>query len=201
MVGFGFVGAPLGKLGYRFDSSSPILEPQSGTVWRHVIDVDWDRGFVPFRYQDRSPNTTVLQLSAQEVVQFGRIAAVQEHQRAGLAKNEAERALLIEDAYPRSSPAAARLIERLHARLSNDFRKWLQLQHGIESTQERRRIDMNFVWKRKRILAEFKIAYGANIIIILAATNAPNGCLFLTLNRARRIATSSVRLVTSTLYR
>lgn len=162
MVGFGYVRAPLGALAYRFDGASQIREPRSGTAWHHLIDVDWDLAFVPFRYQDRSANTTVLRLLPDEVTKFGRSAAIDQHQQNGLSKDECERALLIEDAYPRSSPATARLIERLHARLSNDFRKWLRKQHGVGSEQERARIDLTFEWKRKNVLTEFKIAYGAN---------------------------------------
>jgi hypothetical protein len=102
MVGFGYVRAPLGQLAYRFDPESPIKDPDEGTVWHHLIDVDWDLGFVPFQYKDRSPNTTVLRLENSEIAAFEKIATRQQHRETGLSALEAERALLLEDSYPSS---------------------------------------------------------------------------------------------------
>lgn len=45
IVGRGIVSGP-----YRFDPSTPVVEP-SGTPWAHQVPVDWEPSFVPIRMQ------------------------------------------------------------------------------------------------------------------------------------------------------
>ena len=162
IVGVGFAQAPIGELAYRFDAVSPIVD-SDGDRWRHLIDVDWDRTFVPFLYEHpRAALHTVLKLNHGEIEQFERATQETEHGQRGLNKKQVQDTLLLETAYPRYTPAALRLISRMHAALSNNFKVWLQNTTGIHAQQEQQNIDATFEVCGKKFLAEFKIAYLGN---------------------------------------
>ena len=162
IVGKGYAKATLGQLAYHFDGRSPIVA-QTGERWRHLIDVDWDRTFVPFTYEHpRAPQNTVLGLNQSEIERFERAAQGVEHRQRGLTEEEVQNTLLLETGYPRYTPAAQRWIRREHVALSNHFVVWLENTHGIRAVQEREQIDTLFEVCGKRFLAEFKIAYMGN---------------------------------------
>jgi len=162
IVGMGYVRAAIGELAYRFDANSPIAPP-NGPAWCHLIDVDWDEAFVPFSYEHpRAPLSTVLELNTLEIGEFERASQEQGHRDRGLPEDEVQGTLLLQDAYTRYTPAALREIHREHAKLSNDFSVWLQINFGIQVTQEEQQIDAKFVTRDKKYLTEFKIAYQDN---------------------------------------
>lgn len=162
IVGAGFARAKIGELAYRFDSATPI-EPKNAQRWCHLIDVDWDLTFVPFHYANpRAPLITVLELNHDEIHEFERSSHIQGHRNQTVGEEEIESLLLLENQYPRYTPAALRVIRREHAALSNAFRLWLQSTHNILAKQEKQQIDLGFQAKGKRYLTEFKIAYHGN---------------------------------------
>jgi hypothetical protein len=162
IVGKGYAKATVGHLAYHFDPDSPVVE-QTGLRWCHLIDVDWDGTFVPFRYEHpRAPQNTVLVLNHDEIEYFERATQEGEHRRQGLTEEEVQNTLLLGTEYPRYTPAAQRWIRREHVALSNSFVVWLGSAHGIQAAQERKQIDVVFEVGGKRFLAEFKIAYSGN---------------------------------------
>jgi len=70
------------------------------------------------------------------------------------------RAPLFEDAYYRETAAKWKIIEPRHKKLSNDFRKWLRNQHGVDAIQERNQVDVRFTFEKRTVMAELKICYG-----------------------------------------
>lgn len=159
IVGAGYVSAPPDSIAYRFDLHSPI-QPKDSPRWCHLIDVDWDSTFTPFRYSSpRAPMQTVLELNPGEVNQYDRSSSQQGHRDSGLSDEQIEQALLAEDAYSRYTPAAIRTITRKHVALSNCFCKWLRSSFGLAVKQEARQIDAVFKTKNATFLVEFKIAY------------------------------------------
>lgn len=161
MVGFGVVKAPLDSRAYRFDRHSPIHEANGGT-WHHLIDMDWDDTFKAFQYKDRSPNTTVLRATGVEAEQWSDQSITSSHEQENLSPIDIQRALLLETSYPRYTAASLRLILRLHSKLSNDFRSWMQRTRHIAVAQEVDRIDYSYIEHGKKTMVEFKIAYGTN---------------------------------------
>jgi hypothetical protein len=161
MVAAGVVKGALGDVAYRFDRDSQIKRGR--TVWRHKIDVSWDRNFVEFQYHDRSPNSSVLRLNDWEFEQFGRYTSrVAKRSVEEAARGRPEQERQIEDVYPRISPELKLIIKPLHRELANTFAKWLRLVHGITAVWERKQIDMMFDLGASCVLAELKIAYGGN---------------------------------------
>ena len=162
IIGRGYASAAKGQLAYRFDAGSPIVD-RAGERWRHLIDVDWDRTFVPFPYEHpRAPQNTVLVLNQDEIENFERTTQEMEHRQRGLTEEEVQNTLLLGAEYPRYTPAALRWIRREHVALSNQFTVWLENTHGLRAAQEREQIDVTFEVGSKRFLAEFKIAYLGN---------------------------------------
>lgn len=161
MVAAGVVQGPLGDIAYRFDRDSRIKRGR--TVWRHKIDVAWDRKFLEFQYHDRSPNSSVLRLNDWEFEQFGAyISRSQKQPLEDAARKRPDQEKQIEDVYPRISPELKLTIKPLHRELANSFAKWLKLVHRVSAVWERKQIDMVFDLGESRVLAELKIAYGGN---------------------------------------
>lgn len=161
MVGRGYVRGAAGRPAYRYAPRSPI-RTKTGETWRHLINVDWDIPFAEFHYKDRSPNTTVLKLEEGELAEFLEKNRRAEHKASGLDRLAIERALILEDAYPRATPATIRLIYRRHVSLSKRFMEWLSDEHAISAERERSQIDMRFNLGRRIALVEFKVAYNGN---------------------------------------
>jgi hypothetical protein len=162
IVGLGHPRVPVGKLAYRFDPNSPVVTKE-GSVWHHIMDVDWDDDFTPFKPGPmRAPRFTVLELNQREAQEFLRQSHVEGHRAQYSKESEVSTALLIDDAYSRYSSAALRLIQRQHATLSNEFSKWMLQIKGIQVIQERQYIDAVFHKGGRSYLVEFKIAYLAN---------------------------------------
>lgn len=162
IVGMGHARAPIGVPAYRFDNRSPITSDTES--WCHLIDMDWDETFVPFRYEHpRAPLNVVLKLNQQEFQSFEEAwhAAENGYQSLPLTK-EIQTTPLLDSMYTRYSPAARRLIHRRHVTISNSFTFWLGTTFGTEVTQEREQIDATFEIGGRKYLAEFKIAYQDN---------------------------------------
>jgi hypothetical protein len=159
IIAMGYARAPIGRLAYRFDAASPIVDSH-GMRWCHLIDMDWDRTFVPFIYTNpRAAQHTVLSLNQNEIENFERASQEREHRQRGLTEEETANTLLLETAYSRYTPAALRLIRCEHVALSNRFTGWLQNAFGVTAVQERQQIDATFKHNGKKFLVEFKIAY------------------------------------------
>lgn len=152
-------GSP-GELAYRFDPSSVVQHGR--TTWRHTIPVKWIKGFKEFSYKDRSPNTSVLRLNEMESEYFsGFLSSPRATTDDDKSMDEfPEQGDQLVDAYPRMGKAFSRLIVPRHKSLANAFRLWLRTRHQTESQWERRQIDLRFVVRKTRVLAELKIAYG-----------------------------------------
>ena len=118
--------------------------------------------FAKFSYKDRSPNTTVLKLKEGELADLLEGYKRAEHQAHGLNQPAINSALILEDAYPRATPATIRLIYRKHVSLSKRFLEWLRDEHAISAVRERSQIDLQFNLGRKTALVEFKVAYNGN---------------------------------------
>lgn len=161
IVGMGYANANIGELAYRFDAHSPI-SPLGGEPWCHLIDMDWDKAFVPFDYKDRAPQNTVLRLKQNEIQSFDQLMQAKEHRDQGLIEEEVQDTLLLETHYARYTSAALRVIRREHVVLSNNFKSWLAKTYGFRVSQERQQIDATFEVGHKRFLVEFKIAYQGN---------------------------------------
>jgi hypothetical protein len=67
---------------------------------------------------------------------------------------------LLEEAYPRASPEALKIITPHHKKLSNSFCRWLKKHHRIEGIQEQNQTDIHFRCKTQNVLAELKVCYG-----------------------------------------
>src|SRR5579859_1834980 len=159
ITAMGYARAPIGHLAYRFDAEAPIVDSH-GVRWRHLIDMDWDRTFVPFLYlSPRAALHTVLLLKQNEIEEFERASQRGDHRQSGLAEDEIEKTVLLETAYSRYTPAALRVIRREHVALSNKFTMWIQSTLGVITVQERLQIDATFKHGGKKFLVEFKIAY------------------------------------------
>jgi|GEM_PF-1756594 len=161
LIGYGRVLGHEGELAYIYREKSPI-RTESGNVWRHLLEVDWQYPFQKIPYKDHSPNTTVLGLDEQELEMFRHDARKLDYQRHGLSNTDVDLALGLEAAYPRATPATVRLILPKHRALSKHFQRWLSAVHGIAGHPERRQIDMEFRLGQKPAMAEFKIAYDDN---------------------------------------
>jgi hypothetical protein len=158
----GYPRVASGSLTYRFDPNSPIVT-ETGDVWHHLIDVDWDDSFIRFRPESwRASQSTIIELGQKEVEAYLKSAQVTGHRNYYSTEGEVRTALLVDEAYPRYSPAALRLIQREHATLSNLFSKWMMRVHQIPVVQERRQIDATFEAHGRKYLVEFKVAYHGN---------------------------------------
>lgn len=126
IIARGYVEGPLGKRAYRYNNTSPIVEPSNSLVtWRHEVPVSWDEDFVAFPYRDGGPRITVMHYDAD----WGALGVLATS-KAGA--NGDESPLLNHDAYVRETAASERNILRLHAALSNRFRIWLKQEFGIQ---------------------------------------------------------------------
>jgi hypothetical protein len=161
IIAVGDVRGRHGEKPYRFASASRVA-PRGKNPWCHLIDVDWNRNFLPFSYRDKAGQTTLLQLNRDRVQQFERLERLQllrsGHQVA--PENEiAHLRLLEEGSYFRYTPAATKEICRQHVALSNRFASWLMATHRVRLAQEKEQIDAVFQIAETRFLVEFKIAY------------------------------------------
>lgn len=161
LIGCGRVLGAEGELAYVYREKSPI-RTESGSIWRHQLDVDWQYPFQKIPYKDHSPNTTVLSLDEYDLQIFRRAAKRLEYQQHWLSVTDVDLALGLETTYPRATPATIRLILPKHRSLSKRFQRWLSVKHGISGHPERRQIDMEFKFGQKPAMAEFKIAYDGN---------------------------------------
>jgi hypothetical protein len=152
IIARGFVDVAPGERAYKFNSLDPITEPNNPTIpWRHEVPVTWDTDFVPFSYVDGAPRITVMHYEPSWAP----------HNLPAETISSAD-GFLDETAYRRETPAAERNIARLHAALSNKFRRWLSVAHGIAAQQEKRRVDICFTQDGKNHLAELKVCYGGD---------------------------------------
>jgi hypothetical protein len=150
IIARGFVDVVPGERAYRFNSLDPIVEPSNQVIaWRHEVPVTWDTDFIPFTYVDGAPRITVMRFDPSWAP----------HSLPG-ETSDVSNGLLDDKAYRRETPASDRNIKRLHATLSNRFRRWLSNAHGISAQQERRRVDVGFSHNGKTHLAELKVCYG-----------------------------------------
>ncbi len=152
MIAFGTVKGP-----YRFDRRSKIRDDH-GIVWHHKIDVDWKKNFKRFKYHDRAPNKSVLQLNEEEIESFcsGNALAMAGDGSVNSLSND-EQAKQLEQAYPRSSPALLKLIKPRHRALANAFVDWLKDIHSIKAQWERKGIDVRFLFGGAEMIGELKI--------------------------------------------
>jgi hypothetical protein len=154
IIARGFVSGPIGERAYRYNDVDPIREPSNAAIaWRHEVPVTWDTDFVPFTYHDGAPRITVMHYES-EWAPTGPFT----DESTG-AENAS---FLNEGAYLRDTPAFQKNVKRLHASLSNTFRRWLAEHHGIVAVQEKNRVDIRFSSERHTHLAELKICYGSN---------------------------------------
>ena len=155
IVGKGIVGGELGERAYRYNAGDAITEPSNPRIaWRHEVPVVWEEDFKRFGYEDPAPQNSVFPFrppNSQEIE--GKETAT------GRYEGESTDALLNELAYQRETPASKKNIERLHVRLSNQFRLWLEQNFTVNVTQERHGIDLTFTCAAKKHLAELKICY------------------------------------------
>jgi hypothetical protein len=162
IVGMGHPHAESGKIAYKFSLRSPIIT-STGEVWHHLIEMDWESTFTPFKpKQMRAPLFTLLDMNQQEVNEFLASSRVSELRQSELQENEIQTALLLEDEYTRYTPTALRHIRREHASLSNSFTNWMKDEHGLRVVQEKQQIDATFEVGNLNFLIEFKIAYQGN---------------------------------------
>lgn len=159
IVGMEHARATIGDPAYRFDAGSPIIS--RGQRWCHLIHVDWDEAFVPFRYQDpRAARFTVLRLHTSEVQEFDTATPAVAQRKSGvLTEGEVQDPLLLESHYSRYTPAGLRLIRWKHLALSQKFAWWVQERLRVRVEQEKQQIDATFAVGGKRYLVEFKIGY------------------------------------------
>jgi hypothetical protein len=130
--------------------------------------MDWDDSFNHFKPGSwRSAQSTVVELEQTELEAYLMAAQVTGHREHYPTEREMRAALLVDEAYPRYSPAALRLIQREHAALSNLFSEWMRRVHQIPVAQERRQIDAIFEANGGKYLVEFKIAYHGNTKIAI----------------------------------
>jgi len=161
MVARGYVKSAPGKRAYRYNARSPMTEPSNPAIpWRHEVPVVWDHDFVPFRYRDGAPRITVMHFDPAWAKKTDELR----ESTAGMTPEaeDEESDPLDEEAYSRETQASHRNIVKLHAALSNRFRRWLRISFGVRATQERNRVDLTFSHKGGKHLAELKICYGAN---------------------------------------
>jgi hypothetical protein len=150
IIARGFVDVAPGERAYRFNSVDPIFEPTNTVVaWRHEVPVIWDTDFVPFAYVDGAPRITVMHYDP-----------AWSPQSLDVPTSEFDDGFLDDTAYRRETPASDRNIKRLHAALSNRFRRWLNHTHGISAQQEKRRVDVGFNHMGQTHRAELKVCYG-----------------------------------------
>jgi hypothetical protein len=160
MIACGTVKGTIGQRAYQFDKHSKIHDDK-GTVWRHKIEVAWDRSFVRFKYHDRAPNKSVLALNQAEIEAFAVGLPNRGMERKAVsASNNGDQTAQFEDAYTRSSPAMRKVIVPRHKALANCLVRWLRESHSIKARWEKDRIDVRFVHNGMSVLVELKIAYG-----------------------------------------
>ncbi len=155
VIGKGIVAGESGQRAYRYNAGNAMTEPSNPTTyWRHEVPVAWDKSFKPFEYKDPAPQNSVFPLKpsmSKELKGKGEVFDIYE--------DKANQSLLNELAYQRETPASKKNIERLHARLSNQFRLWLEKSFIVNITQEKHCIDLSFDCATKKHLAELKICY------------------------------------------
>ena len=150
--------------GYRFDTEFHIKDP-NGVPWAHQVTVDWSRGEFPVtKILLGAEQLTVKELSSGEVEKIHSSAPTAlptSHGRGDTqAFDQSSSGPLAEDAYYRESAARLKTIIPLHNKLSNEFCKWLDSEHGVLAVQERQRVDIRFNLHDCEVLAELKICYG-----------------------------------------
>jgi hypothetical protein len=155
IIGKGIVGGESGQRAYRYNPGDAMTEPSNPTVaWRHEVPVAWDSSFKPFEYTDPAPQNSVFPFRPAKSKELkGQEEAPDKYE------DGANQSLLNELAYQRETPASKKNIERLHVRLSNQFRLWLEENFVVNVTQEKHGIDLTFVCATKKHLAELKICY------------------------------------------
>jgi hypothetical protein len=155
IIGKGIVGGELGKRAYRYNAGNAIVEPSKPNIaWRHEVPVVWDDKFEPFPYKDPAPQNSVFPFRPPDSEESdGQASAPDQYE------GESTETLLNELAYQRETPASKKNIERLHVRLSNQFRLWLEQNFAVTVTQEKHCIDLTFTCAAKKHLAELKICY------------------------------------------
>ena len=160
MVALGEVQGPQGELAYRFDPRSSIRVGH--TVWRHKIKVKWSKTFKEFTYTDRSPRTTVLKLTPEEIADFNTPHRLRNLEREERQTNFSNRSRMLEDTYHRYSPSMIKMIAPRHRTLANQLIDWLKETHSIAALWEQKGIDIRFDHRGLSVLAELKIAYGGD---------------------------------------
>ncbi|HEV2986992.1 MAG TPA: hypothetical protein VG759_01015 [Candidatus Angelobacter sp.] len=158
IVGKGTIQGALNQRAYKFDSRFQITDPQ-GVPWAHQVPVDWSGDFPQIDMLLGSEQYTVKELSEQEVARIDQVAGRTAAQSISqVPARQAE--LLSEEVYYRETPAMRKVITPRHNGLSNEFRRWLARQYGINAIQERERIDIRFAWKEQSVLVELKVCFG-----------------------------------------
>jgi hypothetical protein len=148
---------------YRFDSRFRLSDP-GGDPWSHQVTVDWSRQFTEIRILLGAEQLTVKELSVAEVKRLetavGAVALRADGSDKTKDSDNSREEPLVEDAYYRESPARLKVIVPRHNKLSNDFCKWRNKEHGIVAAQEQRRVDIRFKLKNVAMLAELKTCFG-----------------------------------------
>src|SRR5260221_7701413 len=155
----GIVRGPANKRAYKFDSQFSLKNPH-GTPWAHQVAVDWSSDFSPVRILLGGEQVTVKELSPEEVKQIEKSILKSSKVRNAPSAGKSRTIPLLEDAYYRELKAQLKFIIPRHKKLSNNFCKWLGMQHGINAVKERQQIDINFKMKERTELAELKTCYG-----------------------------------------
>jgi hypothetical protein len=144
---------------YEFDSQFRLAGPD-GVPWAHQVPVDWSRRFTPITLLLGAEPLTVKELSSTEVERIElALGPPSNEPEKGLEINQ-RRLPLAEDAYYRESAALLKVIIPRHNKLSNDFCRWLEKEHGVTTAQEHQQVDIRFTLKSLAVLAELKICFG-----------------------------------------
>jgi hypothetical protein len=158
MIAKGYVDCERGSRAYRYNKKNPIYPPSSPEEpWRHEIPVRWQKDFKPFKYKDGAPRCTLTRIeTAWKPLDF--------QVPPDTESNTGDEGipLLDDDSYSREMEASRKIVKKLHASLSNSFRKWMKKSYGTSVIQELDDIDATFSLFGKSTMVEFKICYGAH---------------------------------------
>lgn len=156
LIARGEVACPIGERAYRYNSKDAIYpEIKSDEPWRHEIPVIWNT-IEPIKYRDGAPRYTVSPIET-AWPDGGALLLQSEHSDKPVAL-----APLLNDAgYLREIEASRKHVQKLHASLSNCFRKWVQKKWQIDAVQEEHYVDTKFSLFGKTTMVEFKICYGS----------------------------------------
>jgi len=160
VIGKGVVKGARGARAYRFDSKFRVKD-LNGTPWAHQVPVAWEPNFTEIPNSVGRDQLTVKPLTEVQVGKLERqIAAADERNIRRAKRREKLRASpLAEDAYFRESNANKKVIIPRHNKLSNDLCEWLRNRHGVNATQEEKRVDVCFEFSKHTVLAELKVCY------------------------------------------